>query len=401
MIAFGFTGGLTVITAQRFGAKDADGVRSSVFHSLCAAFALSVIMTLILVFSLKSLLRIMNVPAEIFQDAYDFMFVLSLSSVMIILYNLMSGFVRALGDSKTPLYFLIFSSIINIILNFMFIYHFHWGVVGSATGTLIANTVSVITCGLYMWHKFPLLRLQKKYMRFNGKILKEHLNIAVPMAIQFSILSFGITIVQSVCNSFGPQVIAAFATALRIEQFATQPLLAIGLAVATFSAQNWGANLLSRIRKGVKYSVIISTVISICGFLLVRKIGQNMISLFIDNGDEFIIQTGKKYLVISTQFYIFLGFIFIFRNAVQGMGKPIVPLCSSIIELLTRSFAAIYLAKNMGYTGIFYASPISWTSAGLFVLCGYFYYIHKFSKEKLRWKIGAVRQHLRKFGPQD
>jgi Na+-driven multidrug efflux pump len=238
-------------------------------------------------------------------------------------------------------------------------------------------------------------------MRFNGKILKEHLNIAVPMAIQFSILSFGITIVQSVCNSFGPQVIAAFATALRIEQFATQPLLAIGLAVATFSAQNWGANLLSRIRKGVKYSVIISTVISICGFLLVRKIGQNMISLFIDNGDEFIIQTGKKYLVISTQFYIFLGFIFIFRNAVQGMGKPIVPLCSSIIELLTRSFAAIYLAKNMGYTGIFYASPISWTSAGLFVLCGYFYYIHKFSKEKLRWKIGAVRQHLRKFGPQD
>lgn len=401
MIAFGFTGGLTVITAQRFGAKNDEGVRRSVFHSLLAAMTLSIIMTVALVLSLKDLLRLMNIPEQIFKDAYDFMFLLSLSSVMIILYNLMSGFIRALGDSKTPLYFLIFSSLINIVLNFIFIYYFQWGVSGSAAGTLVANTVSVIICGAYMWHKFPLLRLQKKYMQFDWQLMKEHLNIAIPMALQFSILSFSIMIVQSVCNSFGPQVIAAFATSLRIEQLATQPLLALGLAMATFSAQNWGANLLSRIRRGVKYALILSTCISVIGFLLVREIGQYMISAFIENGDEFIIQTGKRYLVISTQFYFFLGLIFVFRNTIQGMGKPIIPLCSSIMELITRAFAAIYLAKIWGYVGIFYASAISWTSAGILVACGYLYYIHKFSRERLRWSLGEIRHHLRENTPVD
>lgn len=391
MIAFGFTGGLTVITAQRFGAKDEDGVRLSVFHCLIAALCLSVIMTLGLVIFLEPLLKIMNIPASIFQDAYDFMFVISLSSVVIILYNLLAGFIRALGDSKTPLYFLIFSSLINIALNFIFIYYFTWGVKGSAAGTFVSNTISVILCYVYMWHKFPLLRLAKKFMTYNNEMMKEHLRIAIPMALQFSILSFSIMIIQSVCNSFGPQVIAAFAAALRIEQLATQPILAVGMAMATFSAQNWGANLLSRIRRGVKYAFIIIVFLSIFGFFLVRNVGNYMIGIFIENGDKFIIETGTKYLIISTQFYFFFGLILVFRNTIQGMGKPIIPLIASLVELTTRSFAAIYLAKIMGYRGIFYASPISWTAASLLVVGGYFYYLHRFSRDTLRWKIGEVK----------
>ena len=401
MIAFGFTGGLTVVTAQRFGAHDDDGVQKSVFHGLLAALALSIIMTLGLIISLKPLLRIMNVPAEIFDDAYKFMYVLALSGVMIITYNLLSGFIRALGDSKTPLYFLIFSSLINIVLNFIFINNFHWGVIGSAAGPLVANTISVILCYAYMWKKYPLLRLNRRFMKYESRIMRDHLNIAIPMALQFSILSFSILIVQSVCNSFGPSVIAAFAAALRIEQVATQPLMAIGLAMATFSAQNWGANLLSRIRRGAKYAFLISTGLSIFGFILMREVGENMIGIFVNDGNNQIITIGKEYLVISTQFYFFLGLIFVFRNTVQGMGKPIIPFISSIIELSTRIFAAVYLAKVMGYTGIFYASAISWTAAGLFVTGGYFYYIRKFSKDTMRWKIGAIKQHLRETGPVD
>lgn len=401
MIAFGFTGGLTVVTAQRFGAHDVDGVRKSVFHSLIASLSLSVIMTISLILFLKPLLHLMNVPESIFDESYKFMFILALSSVMIILYNLLSGFIRALGDSKTPLYFLIFSSLINIVLNFIFINYFHWGVAGSATGTFVSNTLSTILCYTYMWKKFPLLRLDRKFMKFNYKILRDHLNIAVPMALQFSVLSFSILIIQSVCNSFGPSVIAAFASALRIEQVATQPLMAIGLAMATFSAQNWGANLLSRIRRGVKYAFWISTGLSIFGFLLMREVGENMIGIFVSDGNSDIIRIGKEYLVISTQFYFFLGLIFVFRNTVQGMGKPIVPFISSIIELSSRIFAAIYLAKIMGYRGIFYASAISWTSGGLFVLCGYLYYVRKFSRDTFRWKMGSVRQYLRENGPVD
>lgn len=409
MVAFGFTGGLTVITAQRFGAKDEDGVRASVFHCLLASLALSVIMTAGLIAFLKPLLHLTNIPPELFADAYDFMFVMCLSTVMIVMFNLLSGFIRALGDSKTPLYFLIFCSLINIVLNFIFIKYCGWGVVGSAMGTLVSNTIAVLICFIYMWHRYPLLRLSKEYMSYDSQIMKQHLRLAFPMALQFSILSFSIMIIQSVCNSFGPDVIAAFAAAFRIEQFATQPLLAIGLSMATFAAQNWGAHLLTRIRRGVKYAFMISTIISILGFFLIRKIGADMIAIFIDTGDNvsgnntaLIIDIGKQYLVISTMFYFFLGSIFVFRNTIQGMGKPILPLMSSIVELVVRAFSAVVLAKVIGYRGIMYAGPLAWLAAGLLVIIGYTYYIRKFSKENpFRWKMGEVRQRLKENGPID
>lgn len=408
MVAFGFTGGLTVITAQRFGAHDDDGVRASVFHCLLAALVLSAIMTIGLISFLRPLLHLTNMPAEIFEPAYDFMYIMCLSTVMIVLFNLLSGFIRALGDSKTPLYFLIFCSLINILLNFIFIKYCGWGVTGSAMGTLVSNTLSVIICFIYMWRKFPLLRLHRKYMIYSSPVMRAHLKLAIPMALQFSILSFSIMIIQSVCNSFGPDVIAAIATAVRIEQFATQPLLAIGLAMATFSAQNWGAHLLSRIRRGVKYAFLISTAISICGFFLVRKIGADMIAMFIDTGSNtsdndipLILDIGRQYLVISTMFYFFLGLIFVFRNTIQGIGKPLLPLLSSITELCIRAFSAIYLAKMIGYRGIMYAGPLAWFAAGILVVCGYIYYIRKFSKNTFLWKMGEVKQQLRNNEPVD
>ena len=408
MIAFGFTGGLTVITAQRFGAHDEDGVRKSVFHCLLASLILSAILTTILLVFLTPILKLMNMPAEIFDLAYDFMYVIAWSTSLIVLYNLLSGFIRALGDSKTPLYFLIFSSLINIVLNFIFINHFKLGVVGSALGTFCSNAIALVTCFSYMVKKFPLLRLKKEFMHFNTDIMKEHLKLAFPMALQFSILSVSIMIVQSVCNSFGADVIAAFAAAFRIEQFVIQPLLAIGLAMATFTAQNWGANLLSRIRRGVRYAFMITTSISIIGFLVMRQFGQDMIAWFIDTGDTsagnntaLILEIGRQYLIISTMFYVFMGAIFVFRNTIQGMGKPIIPLFSSLTELLTRAYAAIYLAKVIGYKGIMYASPISWAAAGTLVIIGYNYYIHIFKSQNFRWKIGEVKQNLRENGPVD
>ena len=408
MIAYGFTGGLTVITAQRFGAHDEDGVRKSVFHCTLAAFVLSVVLTVVLLVFLTPLLKLMNMPAEIFDLAYDFMYTMTWSTSLIILYNLLSGFIRALGDSKTPLYFLIFSSLVNIVLNFVFIKYLKLGVVGSALGTLVSTSLALVICYIYMWKKFPLLRLKKEFMHYDSEMMKAHLRLAFPMALQFSILSVSIMIVQSVCNSFGADVIAAFATAFRIEQFVVQPMLAIGLSMATFTAQNWGANLLSRIRRGVRYAFIITTLMSICGFLLMRRFGQDMIAWFIDTGDTsggnntaLILEIGKQYLVISTMFYVFFGAIFVFRNTIQGMGKPLLPLVSSFVELLTRVYAAICLAKAIGYKGIMYASPISWAAAGTLVIIGYNYYIHIFKSQTFRWKIGEVRQSLRENGPVD
>ena len=175
MIAFGFTAGLTIITAQRFGAKDEKGIKSSVFHSSLAAIALSLLISIVLILWLKPILRLMNVPETIIDEAYIFMLILGFSITPIVLYNLLSGFIRALGDSKTPLYFLIGSSILNIILNFVFIYYLNWGVAGSATGTFCSMSLSAVACLLVIAKKFPLLRLTLTDCHYNPKFMKEHL----------------------------------------------------------------------------------------------------------------------------------------------------------------------------------------------------------------------------------
>lgn len=234
LVTLGFTGGLTVITAQRFGARDESGVRRSVTHSLRACIILSFVFTLLLLVFLHPILRWMNVPENIMDDAYKFMFVLGLALPVIVAYNLLSGFIRALGDSKTPLYFLIATTVVNVLLNLFLISVCKLGVVGSALGTLISITVSGICCAVYIGRRFPILRLSREDWKYNRAFMKEHLNIAVPMAIQFSVLSVGLLIMQKVCNSFGSDTIAAFTAALRIEQLATQPLVALGIAMATF-----------------------------------------------------------------------------------------------------------------------------------------------------------------------
>ena len=381
MIAFGFTGGLTVITAQRFGAQDDKGVKSSVVHSLIASVVLSLVITGVTLIYLHELLNLMNVPENIMQDAYRFMFVLGWGLVLIVSYNLLSGFIRALGDSKTPLYFLIFSSVLNIILNLLLIYYGQLGVIGSALGTVIAMAISVVLCLIYMERKYPLLRLHREDWKFSWDFMKEHLHVAIPMALQFSVIALGLMIIQSVCNSFGSDVIAALTSALRIEQLATQFLAALGLALATYTAQNYGAKKISRIRKGVFNCSLISLAISVVIAVTVRFGGEEMVGIFIEGGNDHIVEIARGYLNISTMFYFFLGQIFIFRNALQGMGQAFIPMLASVVELVMRSYAAVVLAHLMGYRGIFYASPIAWVGAAVVVSIGYWMTIHGLKKK--------------------
>lgn len=392
LVAFGFTGGLTVITAQRFGAGDYNGVRKSITHCVIASVVLCVLITVGLICSLRPLLRLMNVPAEIMTDAYNFMAVLTGGLVLIVFYNLLAGFIRALGDSRTPLYFLIFSTILNILFNFVLIYWFGFGVVGSAIGTVASISIAVVLCLLFMYKNYPILHLKREDWIYDRQFMNTHLHIAIPMALQFSVLSLSMMVLQSVCNSFGADVIAAFTAALRIEQLATQPLLALGIAMATYSAQNWGAGKIKRIRSGVVIAGLTSLVISILMSLAVRYVGEDMISVFLKEDNPFIIATGKMYLSISTLFYFFLGMIFIFRNTLQGMGKALIPLIACVIELGARSFSAIYLAHAIGYKGIFYASPIAWLGAGVVVMIGYVFTIRGLKAQKLK-------NYFKNYGP--
>lgn len=399
MISIGFTGGLTVVTAQCFGASDMKALRASVTHAIIASSAMCLIMVFILAFFLNPILVLMNIPLEIRDDAYVFMNILTYVLVVMIFYNLLSGIIRALGDSKTPLYFLIFSTVLNVVFNFVLIYYFKFGIAGSALGTLVSVSLTFVFCGIYTYRKFPIIRIQKSDWEYDKSMMKKELQIALPMALQFSILSLSMLVIQGTCNSFGPDVIAAFTAALRIEQLSMQPMLALGIAVATFSAQNWGAGKIKRIREGVRFTAILSFALSVMMAVAARYIGRDMISAFLNEKNTFIIETGKTYLSISTYFYFFLAMIFIFRNALQGMGRAVIPLIASIAELFIRSGAAIYLAKIMGYRGLFYASPVAWVGAMLVVTIGYVWVIRKikikksktyFSKNKMQIGLKAT-----------
>lgn len=384
IVAFGFTGGLTVITAQRFGAKDIKGVKLSFFHSLIASIVFSGIISFCVIFFLKDILVIMNVPQELMDDAYKFTYIMGLAMSIIVLYNLLSGAIRALGDSKTPLYFLIASSLLNIAFNFMFIKFFGWGVQGSAMGTLCSVSFSALACIIFIYAKYPMLKLKLKDCCYSNKIMKEHLLVAIPMALQFSILSIGLLVVQSLCNSFGTNVIAGFTAAMRIEQISTQPLFALGIAFATYSAQNFGAVLIKRIRQGVRQCLFSGLILSIIIGVVVRFYGVDMISLFIENEDNVIINIGQRYLLLSSCFYFFLLCIFIVKNAIQGMGKTFVPVLSSVVELIARIFVAIYLSEKIGYMGVFWSGPIAWVFGALILIIGYFMIIARLNAKFLR-----------------
>ena len=380
----GLNNGFAVITAQRFGAGDENGVRRSVVISTILSTLFTAVFSVIFFFLMKPILLLMNVPSEIFHDAYWYIQICVIGLVTVNFYNLLASVVRALGDSKTPLYFLILASVLNIFLALLFILKFGLGVPGSAIAVVLSQGFSVILCILYIKKRFPILHLKKSDWTFRKENRKEdieyiieHLKIGLPMAMQFSVLGIGILIIQSVCNTFGTDVIAAFTAALRIEQIATMPMISFGVAVSVFVAQNFGAKNISRVRQGVIKTSIINLLLSLVMALVMRHWGSGIVGLFIGSEKTSVIKIAHDYLFVSTIFYFFLGQIFIFRNALQGIGKPLIPLTSSLAELMIRSFAAVYLAVEFGYWGIFYAGPIAWITASVIVATGYYINIKK------------------------
>ena len=384
-VIVGMTNGFAVVTGQRFGAKDYDGVRRSVTMSTILSTILTLFFTFICLGLMGHILKWMNVPQEIYQDAYWYIQIVIIGLFTANFYNLLASVVRALGDSKTPLYFLIFASVLNIFLALLFILEFHWGVPGSAFAVVVSQAISVVLCAIYVKKHFPILHLKKEDWIFktreDWKFALEHLNVGLPMAVQFSILGAGILIIQSVCNSFGADVIAAMTAALRIEQIATMPMVSFGVALAAFVAQNFGANNFRRIRISVKKCSIINLHLSVLMAFIMHFWGSYFVRIFIGDQNPEVVKIAHDYLFISSLFYFFLSQIFIYRNALQGLGRATIPMLASVGELLMRGFAAVYLAVKFGYVGMFFAGPIAWVAASLVLAGGYYTNIHRFIRE--------------------
>ncbi|GAA0711217.1 MATE family efflux transporter [Paraclostridium ghonii] len=359
----GLTSGFSVLVSQKFGANDIDGVKKSVGSAIVLSVIMSIIITLISVIASKPLLHAINTPSDIMDDAQSYIVVIYGGIFATFFYNMISSILRALGDSKTPLYFLIVSSILNIILDLFFIVNLCMGVAGAAYATVISQGVSGFLCLFYTAKKFPILKLKRSHFKYDSVYFKNHLSIGIPMALQFSITAIGAIILQGAVNSFGSTVVAAHTAASKVEQLVMQPSITFGIAMATYCAQNLGAGNIKRIKEGVKKCTIINISIGVVGGFVLFIFGEQFVKLFVSDSDPSVITYSMKYLTTVSFFFIPLSLIFIYRNALQGMGYTLVPMLAGVCELLARTIVAFTLPIFLGYIGVCLAGPIAWIAA--------------------------------------
>lgn len=380
---WGMTGGFSVVAAQRFGANDADGLRHAVAMSVYLSIAISVILTVLSMVFARPLLVLMNTPPENLQDAYDYVIVIFAGITATVLYNLLAGILRALGDSKTPLYFLILSSLLNVVLDLLFIAVFHTGVAGAAYATVIAQLVSALLCLVYMMKKFPILRFHRRDWRFDMDSILAQLKLGLPMALQFSITAIGIIVMQAAINGFGATVVAAFTAANKVEQVMMQPGLTLGTTCATYAGQNLGAGRFDRIHEGAKKAFLLNVICALVSALLIVFLGKPMMHLFLRADQREAIDYGLRYLNIIAAFFLPLGTIFVFRNILQGIGKPFMPMMAGASELVMRCVFALLFARLASYDGVCLSSPIAWIGAAVPLVIAYIVWYRRLPRELL------------------
>ncbi len=368
----GLTAGFSVLTAQRFGAGDMENMRKSVGAACILSLIITVVMTAGSMLSMNWLLHFMNTPEDIFADAYAYIMIICGGIAATVLYNLLSGILRALGDSKTPLYFLILSAVLNIGLDLFLIIGFHMGVAGAAYATVISQGVSGIGCLIYIIKKVPLLRMKKEDFRPRGYLVKMEMAVGFPMALQYSITAVGTMMVQSSLNLQGSLSVAAFTAANKIESIGTQAYVALGTTMATYCAQNIGAGDIKRIRQGFRNATVMGCVYGVILAVPMMTVGKYLAYLFVSQDVEAIIGQVDIYLKCVGLFLIPLTVVNVYRNGIQGMGYGFLPMLAGVAELLGRGAVAFWAAGQRSYVGACMASPIAWILAGSLLLVMYF-----------------------------
>ena len=367
------TAGFTVLTAQKFGAGDMKGMRKTVAGAGILSFVVGVLLTILFMVFMKPLLILMNTPSDIFADAYSYIMIVSGGILAQMLYNLLSSILRALGNSKLPLVFLIISALLNIVLDLVFIVGFGMGAKGAAVATVIAQGVSGILCLFYIIAKIPILHLKREDLDVGSTIYKNQLRIGVPMALQYSITAIGTMMVQSSLNILGSTLVAAYTAAGKIEQVVTQAYVAMGTTMATYAAQNMGAGSVKRIREGFKACTVIGVVYSFVAAGFIMTVGKYMTYLFVSEDVDIIMNSVDIYLKCIGIFFIPLAMVNIYRNGIQGLGYGLLPMMAGVAELIGRGVVAVIAGAKRSYPGVCLAGPAAWVLAGGLLIVMYYF----------------------------
>lgn len=377
----GFCSGFAIPIAQRFGADDHQKMRKYLANIIYLSIIFAVLITTITMLTAKPLLRAMNTPDEIFQDAYIYIIIIFAGLPATILYNMLSSVLRAIGDSKTPLYFLILSSILNIVLDLLFVIVFNMGVMGVAVATIVSQLVSGLLCLVKIKKDFYILHLKKEDLPFDKELSGKLLYSGLPMALQFSITAIGSIMLQAAVNSLGSDIIAAVTIAGRTQLMIILPCETIGLTMATYCGQNLGAKRLDRIKKGVNQSVLLALGYCVIGFAIAYFAGEFVSLLFISKTEVAVLGYVKQFLRFNAFLYPILGVLFVYRNAIQGLGYSIHAMATGVFELFARGAMGFFVVPKFGFIAVCFAHPVAWFAAVIFLIPVYFWVIKKLSKQ--------------------
>lgn len=377
----GMTSGFTIFTGQRFGAKDFDGIRRSVAACTILSLSIAIVMTIFGVSFCRDLLLFMETPKEILDGAHSFIVIIYGGMSAFIMLQLQSNLIRALGDSKTPTIIQAATLCINIVLEPIAIIVLDGGIPGSAYATIVSLLIGNAIIFLYIRRRLPILHTRREDWILEREIVWEHVRIGLPMGFQTSIVALGAVVLQIALNNLGPTSVAAFAAAHRVDGIAVMPMMSFGVAIAAYTAQNFGARRFDRIGEGVKKCIWMSCSFSVAVAVFNIFFGSDIMRMFVGEGNETIVGYGQQFLTINGVCYWILALLFIFRFTLQGLGQSFVPTLAGVMELLMRVAAAIFLVDALGYVGACLASPLAWIGGCIPLAIAFFITRREFKRQ--------------------
>ena len=367
----GVCNGFAIPVAQRFGARDYKSMRKFVTHAIILSVVFAAVMTVIVSLNCRQILIGMKTPMEALDYAYGYIIVIFLGIPVTYMYNLLSGIIRALGDSKHPVQFLIIASVVNIGLDLLFIVPLHMGIAGAALATVLSQLMSGIMCLVFIIRKIDILKLSKEDWKTDRSHFMILLNMGVPMGLQYSVTAIGSVILQTAINGLGLDAVTAVTTAQKVGMFFCIPFDALGSTMATYGGQNVGAKKLEHLQQGLVAAVKLGCAYALVGFLILYFFGRSFALIFLDPSDVACLDNAHLYLIINSAFYIPLALVNIVRFLIQGMGFSMFAVLAGVMELVGRTLIAVIFIPMFGFPAACFASPVAWILADAFLIPAY------------------------------
>lgn len=375
-LLLGISSGFGIKMAHIFGAKKLELLKKYHAMAILLSVILGLFMTIVLLVLNNFILRLMNTPNDIYIATYTYIAIIYVGIIPTMFYNLCSSTLRAMGNSKMPLVFLIISSIINVILDILFVYYFSFGVAGAAVATVISQIISVVLSFMYIFKNYSFLKVKKEDFKIDKKIILELLGQGLPMGLQFSITAFGTMVVQVELNKYGAEYIAGFGVSSKIQGIVMQLFIGLGVAISNFIGQNYGAKKFDRIKKGISHATIICIIFSFIAIFLINTFGNSIVESFVPNASIAMKKSARIYFNCVMYFYPCLALLFVYRNGLQGFGRADLAMLGGVFELIARVLVVVLLAANYGYYGVCFSDSLAWIFA-LIPLIPLFFMVYK------------------------